>query len=65
MVLNRSIKVTRIYNGSDQKSHFEDFEMPLNDEGEIGFLSERKKASGVIFRETMTTIGITHPSDSL
>jgi len=50
--LNRTIKATRIYTGSDQKSHFEDFEIPLNDEGKIGFLSERKKASSVIFRET-------------
>ena len=52
MSLNRTIKATRIYTGSDQKSHFEDFEIPLNDEGKIGFLSERKKVSGVIFRET-------------
>ena len=52
MGLNRTIKATRIYTGSDQKSHFEDFEIPLNDEGEIGLLSERKKASGIIFRET-------------
>lgn len=52
MSLNRTIKATRIYTGSDQKSHFEDFEIPLNDEGKIGFLSERKKASSVIFRET-------------
>ena len=52
MSLNRTIKATRIYTGSDQKSHFEDFEIPLNDEGKIGFLSERKKASSIIFRET-------------
>ena len=52
MSLNRTIKATRIYTGSDQKSHFEDFEIPLNDEGKIGFLSERKKVSSVIFRET-------------
>ena len=52
MGLDRTIKATRIYNGTDQKSHFEEFEIPLNDEGKIGFLSERKKASGVIFRET-------------
>ena len=52
MGLNRTIKATRIYNGPDQKSHFEDFEIPLSDEGEIGFLSERNKASGVIFRKT-------------
>ncbi len=52
MGLDRTIKATRIYNGTDQKSHFEEFEIPLTDEGKIGFLSERKKASGVIFRET-------------
>ena len=52
MGFNQTIKATRIYTGSDQKSHFEDFEIPLNDEGKIGFLSERKKASSLIFRET-------------
>ena len=43
MGLDRTIKATRIYNGTDQKSHFEEFEITLNDEGKIGFLSERKK----------------------
>ena len=52
MSAHRAIKATRIYTGKDQKSHFEDIEIPLDDKGQIGFLSEKKKASGIIFRET-------------
>jgi quercetin dioxygenase-like cupin family protein len=46
------MKVTRLYTGADKQSHFEDIDIPLKDGGEIGLLSERFKASGVIFRET-------------
>jgi len=46
------MKVTRIFTGDDQESHFEDIEIPLTDKGEIGKLSEIVKATGVIFRET-------------
>ena len=52
MTDDRFMKATRIYTGKDQKSHFEDFLIPLMDNGEIGYLSERKKTSSVIFRET-------------
>ncbi len=48
----RTMKVVRIYTGPDNKSHFEDLQIPLKDGGKVGFLSERIKASGVVFRET-------------
>jgi quercetin dioxygenase-like cupin family protein len=46
------IKVVRLYTGPDNKSHFEDIQVPLADAGKTGFLSERIKATGVIFRIT-------------
>lgn len=46
------IKVVRLYTGPDNKSHFEDIQVPLADAGKTGFLSERVKATGVIFRIT-------------
>lgn len=46
------MKVTRIYTGDDNESHFEDIEIPLFDKGDIGQLSIRMNATGVIFRET-------------
>ncbi len=46
------MKVTRIYTGADEQSHFEDIEIPLIDQGEIGKLSELEGATGIIFRET-------------
>ncbi len=46
------MKVTRIYTGKDGESHFEDLEIPLQDAGDIGALSETVNATGVIFRET-------------
>ena len=48
----RTMKVVRIYTGADNKSHFEDLQIPLKDGGKVGFVSERIKASGVVFRET-------------
>jgi hypothetical protein len=46
------MKVTCLYTGTDNRSHFEDVEMPLKDGGTVGRLSELVKATGVIFRET-------------
>ena len=46
------MKITRIYTGSDQQSHFEDVEIPLKGDAAIGRLSELARATGVIFRET-------------
>ena len=48
----RTMKIVRIYTGADNKSHFEDIQIPLKDSGKVGFLSELTKATGVVFRET-------------
>ncbi len=47
-----SMKITRLYTGEDGKSHFEDIEIPLEDQGDMGLLSTLVPASGIIFRET-------------
>lgn len=44
--------VVRLYTGPDDKSHFEDIQIPLKDGGKIGFISELYKVTGVVFRET-------------
>lgn len=49
---DHQMKVTRVYTGSDGKSHFEDIEIPLKEGGKAGFMSELMKATGVVFRET-------------
>ena len=46
------MRVVRIYTGPDNQSHFEDLQIPLKDGGKVGFLSDRMKATGVVFRET-------------
>ena len=46
------MKVTRLYTGADNQSHFEDVEIPLGDQSPSGQLSQLMKATGVIFRET-------------
>jgi hypothetical protein len=48
----RIMKVLRIYTGPDNKSHFEDVQIPLKDGGKVGFLSALTTATGVLFRET-------------
>jgi len=48
----KTMKVVRVYTGPDNKSHFEDVEIPLKDGGKAGFMSELMKATGVVFRET-------------
>lgn len=45
------MKVTRIYTGSDGKSHFEDIDYELSPSG-VGHLSELIPAKGMILRET-------------
>ena len=34
------MKITRIYTGKDEQSHFKKIEIPLFDQGDIGRLSE-------------------------
>lgn len=46
------MKVTRIYADAEGVTHFEDQEIDLKDAGEIGRLSDKIPATGVIFRET-------------
>ena len=48
----QTMKVVRLYTGADNKSHFEDLQIPLKDGGKVGFVSELTKATGVVFRET-------------
>ena len=45
------MRAARIYTGADQRSHFEDLDIPLKP-GNYGSLSELVPAEGVIFRET-------------
>jgi uncharacterized cupin superfamily protein len=46
------MKITRLFKGPDCESHFEEIDIPLQDAGDIGRLSERISATGIIFRET-------------
>lgn len=46
------MKITRIYTGTDNESHFEDIEIELENAGEIGKLSEKVNSTGIIFRRT-------------
>jgi quercetin dioxygenase-like cupin family protein len=47
----KTVKVTRVYTGEDNESHFEDLDVPLKP-ARYGQLSELVEAAGVIFRET-------------
>jgi len=44
-------QVTRIYSDSNGDSRFEDVEIPLNESGNIGNLSDAVATNGIIFRE--------------
>ncbi len=46
------MKITRLYTGTDNESHFENIEIELESAGEIGQLSEKVNATGIIFRRT-------------
>ena len=48
-------RVTRVYNDANGDSHFEDLEIPLNDSGKVGKLSNEIPAKGIIFREVEPT----------
>ena len=47
--------ITRIYADEQGDSHFEDMELPLEEAGEIGFLSEKIPAKEVMFRKVKPT----------
>ncbi len=46
------MRVTRVYTGPDDESHFEDLEIPLEELGAIGAMSKPIDATAVLFRET-------------
>jgi hypothetical protein len=46
------MRITRLFTGPDGESHFQDLEIPLEDRGEIGQLSQLLPATGLILRET-------------
>lgn len=46
------MKIIRIYPDLDEETHFGEFDVPLQDSGDIGMLSRLQKATGIIFRET-------------
>ncbi len=45
------MKFVRVYTGDDGRSHFEDGEIELEDQGGIGRISSLWQGKGVIFRE--------------
>jgi len=45
------IKITRVYCDKNGESQFEDIEMPLRNDGEIGFLSDKIPVKEIIFRK--------------
>ena len=45
------ITITRIYSDANGESHFEDFEVPLKNNGDIGFLSSNEPVKSIVFRE--------------
>lgn len=49
------IRVTRVYNDKNGESHFEDIEMPLKNDGEIGFLSDNIPVKELIFRKVKSS----------
>lgn len=52
LFLNRTIfKITRIYSDKSGESHFEDIEISLRNDGEIGFLSAKIPVKEIIFRK--------------
>lgn len=46
--------VTRVYSDGNGDSRFEDIQIPLEEGGTIGFLSEAQKAGTVIFRKVVS-----------
>jgi hypothetical protein len=45
--------ITRIYTDKNGDSRFENLTVPLNDKGDIGFLSDEEPVKGIIFREVL------------
>ena len=51
MIYGVNVKITRLYSDKNGESHFEDIDIPLNDSGDIGRLSEIFPVSGLVLRE--------------
>ena len=45
------MKITRVYTGDDQESHFEDVALDLQDRGRVGRITTLQPATGILFRE--------------
>ncbi len=45
------VKITKIYSDNNGESQFEDIEMPLKNDGDIGFLSDKIPVKEIIFRK--------------
>ena len=45
------MKITRVFTGDDQESHFEDLELDLHDRGRVGRMTTLQTATGIVFRE--------------
>ncbi|MBJ2124464.1 hypothetical protein [Flavobacterium sp. IB48] len=45
------ITITRIYSDANGESHFKDFDVPLKNNGDIGFLSDEEPVKSIVFRE--------------
>lgn len=45
------MKITRLYTGTDDRSHFEDIEIPFGSRGDFGLFSLPEPAKAVFFRE--------------
>lgn len=50
-----NFSVTRIYSDSAGDSFFENLSIPLEDNGDIGFLSKAQKCNSIIFRKVSAT----------
>ena len=44
--------ISKIYTDTQEETHFDEVDIPLFDNGDIGMLSEKLNATGIIFRET-------------
>lgn len=49
------LTITRVYADPKGESHFEDIELPLEEAGDIGFLSKKIPAKEVMFRKVKPT----------
>ena len=47
------IQITRVYSDENGESHFEDFEVPLKNNCDIGFLSDDEPVKSIVFREVL------------